>query len=105
MLGQLFVEVSFRVLELPFSSKSNQGSHTVFIAKVVSREIETLIISMKFLPSKVMHYLYRSMTQSCLEYSYMWAGACSHYMLQSCSNRCGTFCPRLSAFVEPFSYC
>ena len=51
---------SFKMLGLTFSSKLDQGSYIISIAKTSSKKIEALIRSMKFLFPEVALYLCKS---------------------------------------------
>ena len=65
-----------KMLELAFSSKLEQGSYIISVAKTASKKSGALIGSMNFLSSKAALYLYKSATQPCIEYCYhVWAGA------------------------------
>ena len=48
---------SFKVLGLTFSSKLDQGSYIIAIAKITSKKIGAFICSMKFLSPEVAMYL------------------------------------------------
>ena len=72
---------SFKMVGLTFSSKLDWGSYTISIAKTASKEIGTLIRSMKFLSPEVALYLYKFTIGSCMEfYFHIWAGAMSCYL-------------------------
>ena len=58
----------FKVLGLSFSLKLDLGSHSVFIAEIASKKVETLICSMKFLPPKITLYLCKSNIMPSMEY-------------------------------------
>ena len=74
-------KTSFKMLGLTFSSKLDWGSYIVAIAKTVSRKIEALIRSMKFLSPEVALYLYKSTIRPCMEYCcHVWAGAPRCYL-------------------------
>ena len=61
---------------LTFSSKLDQGSCIISIAKNASKKIGALIRSFKFLSPKVALYLYKSTIRPCMEYScHVWVGA------------------------------
>ena len=47
---------SFKMLQLTFSSKLDQGSDIIFIAKTASKKIGALICSIKFLSPEVALY-------------------------------------------------
>ena len=53
---------SFKMLGLTFSPKLNWGSYNIAIAKAASKEIGTLICSMKFISEEFALCLYKSMT-------------------------------------------
>ena len=66
---------SFKMLGLTFSSKLDWGSYIISIAKTASKEIGTLIHSMKFLSPEVALYLYKSNIHPFMEYCcHVWAG-------------------------------
>ena len=66
---------------LTFSSKLDWGSYIISIAKTASKEIGTLIRSIKFLSPEVALYLYKFTIGSCMEfYFHIWAGAMSCYL-------------------------
>ena len=52
----------------------------ISVAATVSKKIEVLIRSMKFLSSEVALYLYKSTTWSYMECCHVWAGATSGYL-------------------------
>ena len=81
MGGSVFEEkLSFKMLELTFSSKLDWGSYIISIATMVSKKIGALICSMKFLSPEVALYLYKSTICLCMEYCCrVWAGAPSCY--------------------------
>ena len=65
---------SFKMLELTFSSKWDWGSYIISIATTVSKKIEALICSMKFLSLEVVLYLFKSTIHPCTEYCcHVWA--------------------------------
>ena len=85
---------SFEMLGLTFSSKLDQGSYIISIAKTASKKIGALIRSVKFLSPlirsmkflfvspEVALYLYESTIRPCMEYCcYVQAGASSCYLL------------------------
>ena len=53
-------KLSFKMLELNFSSKLDWVSYIISIAKSTSKKIGALICSMKFIPPEVVLYLYKS---------------------------------------------
>ena len=59
---------SFKMLGLTFSSKLDCRSYIISIAKTVSKKIEALIRSIKFLSPEVALYLYKSTIGPCMEY-------------------------------------
>ena len=59
---------SFKMLGLTFSSKLDQGSYIISIAKTASKKIEALIRSMKFLSPEVVLHLFKSTICPCMEY-------------------------------------
>ena len=82
MDGSLLEEKSsFKKLGLTFSSKLDEGSYIISIAKTVSKKIGALICSMKFLFLEVALYLCKSTMCPCVEYRcHIWAGAPSCYL-------------------------
>ena len=78
------------MLGLTFSSKLDWNSYYIIsTAKAASKRIRALIRSMKFLSPEVALYLYKTTTQSCMEYCcHVWAGAPSCYLesLGGCSS-------------------
>ena len=82
MDGSVFEEKSsFKMLGLTFSSKLDWGPYIISIAKTASKNMETLIRSMKFLSPAVALYLYKSTIQPCIEYCcQVSAGAPSCYI-------------------------
>ena len=67
---------SFKILGLTFSSKLDWGSYIISITKTVSKKIEALIRSIKFISPEVALYIYKSTILSCMEYfCHVWAGA------------------------------
>ena len=67
---------SFKILGLTFSSKLDWGSYIISIIKTVSKKIEVLIRSIKFISPEVALYIYKSTILSCMEYfCHVWAGA------------------------------
>ena len=68
-------KLSFKILELTFSSKLDWSSYMISIAKTASKKIGALIRSMKFLSPEVALYLYKSTICPCMEYCcHVWAG-------------------------------
>ena len=64
MKGSVTVEkLSFKMSGLAFSSKLGWGSYIISIAKIASKKIGALILSMKFLFSEVVLCLYKSTIQ------------------------------------------
>ena len=109
MDGSVFEEKSsFKMLRLTFSSKLDWGSYIISIAKTVSKKIEALIRSMKFLSPVVVLYLYKSTIRPCMEYCCLvWAGAPSCYLelLDKLQKRiCRTVGPSLAASLEPLAH-
>ena len=82
MDGSVLEEKSFfEMLGLAYSSKLDQSSNIISIAKTVSKKIGALIRSMKFLSPEVALYLYKSTIHPCMEYCcQVWAGAPSCYL-------------------------
>ena len=99
---------SFKMLGLTVSFKLNWGSYIVSIAKTVSKKIEALIRSMKFLSPEVAMYLYKSTIRPCMEYCcHVWAGAPSCYLelLDKLQKQiCRTIGPSLAASFEPLAH-
>ena len=63
-------------LTLSLSSKLDQDSYTVFIAKTVSRKVGALIHSMNFLSPELVLNLHKSTIWPCMKYCCcVWAGA------------------------------
>ena len=97
------------MLGLTFSSKLDWGPYNIYIAKNATKNIGTLIDSMKCLSPEVALHLYKSTIRSCLEYCcHVWAGALSCYLellhkLQIWI--CTTFGPLLAASLEPLAHC
>ena len=58
----------FKILQLTFFSKLDWGCYIIFIVKTVSKEIGSLICSMKFLSSEFVLYFYKYTIQSSIEY-------------------------------------
>ena len=96
---------SFKMLELTFSSKLDEGSFIISIAKTASKKIGALIRSMKYLSPGVALYLYKSTLRPCMEYCcHVWAGApsCCLELLDKLQKRiCRTVAPLLAASLEP----
>ena len=73
---------SFKMLGLYFSSKLDQTSFIITIAKIASKKIGALIRSMKFLSPEVALYLYKSTIRPCMENCcHVSAGAPSCYLI------------------------
>ena len=73
----------FKMLVLTLSSKSDQDSCIISIAKSVSQKIGTLIRSMKFPSPEVAIYLSKSTICLCVEYCRnIWADAPSYWNCQ-----------------------
>ena len=69
------------MLGLTFSSKLDWGSYIISIAKTVSKKIEVLIGSTKFLSPEVALYIYKSTIHPYMEYCHhVWTGAASCYL-------------------------
>ena len=69
------------MLGLSFSSKLDQGSYFISVAKTASKKIGVLIRSMKFFSSDVALYPYKSVIRPFMEYCcHVWAGAPSCYL-------------------------
>ena len=101
-------KVSFKMLELTFSSKLDWDSYIISITKTASKKIGTSIHSMKFLSPEVALYLYKSTIRPCMEYCcHVWAGAPSCYLelLDKLQKQiCRTVGPSLAAFLEPLAH-
>ena len=97
-------KLSFKILELTFSSKLNWGSYITSTAKTASKKIRTLIRSVKFLSTEVALYFYKSTIRSRMEYCcHVWAGAPSCYLelLDKLQKRiCRTVGPSLATSLE-----
>ena len=95
------------MLRLTFSSKFDWDSCIMSIAKTISKKIEALIRSMKFLYTEVALYLYKFIICPCKEYcGYIWTGAPSCFSdfdkLQK--GICRTVGPSLAASLEPLAH-
>ena len=74
-------KLSFKMLELAFSSKLDWDSYITSIAKTASKKIGALVRSMKFLSPVVALYLYKSTIRPYMEYCcHVWAGTPSCYL-------------------------
>ena len=109
MDGSLLEEKSsFKKLGLTFSSKLDEGSYIISIAKTVSKKIGALIRSMKFLSPEVALYLYKSTIHPYMEYCcHVWAGAPSCYLdlLDKLQKRISRIAgPSLAASLEPLAH-
>ena len=96
-------------LSLSLTSKLDQGSYIISIAKTASQKIGALIRSMKFLSPEVTLYLYKSTIRPCMKYYYhVQAGAPSCYLellLDKLQKRiCETVGPSLAASLEPLAH-
>ena len=93
---------------LTFSSKLDQGSYSISIAKTASKKIGALIHSVKFPSPEVALYPYKSTICPCMENCYhVWTGALSCYLelfdkLQN--GICRTVGPSLAASLEPLAH-
>ena len=100
---------SFKMLQLTFSSKLDQGSDIIFIAKTASKKIGALICSVKFLSSEVALYFYRSTIHPYMKYCFhIWSGApsCLLELLDKLQNWiCKAVDPSLAASLEPLAHC
>ena len=98
-------KLSYKMLELPFSSKLDWSSYLISVAKTASKKIGASICSMKFPSPEVDLYLYKSTIRPCMEYCcYVWAGAPSCYLelLDKLQKRVfKTAGPLLAASLEP----
>ena len=99
---------SFKMLGSTFSSKLDWGSNIISIAEAVTKKIEALNSSIKFLSPEVAD-LYKSTKWSCMEHCYhVWAGAPSCYLelLDKLKKGiCKTVDPSLAASLEPLAHC
>ena len=99
---------SFKMMWLTFSSKLDQGSYSISIAKTASKKIGALIHSVKFPSPEVALYPYKSTICPCMENCYhVWTGALSCYLelfdkLQN--GICRTVGPSLAASLEPLAH-
>ena len=97
------------MLGLTFSSKLDWGSYIISIAKMASKKIGALILSMKFFYPEVVLYLYKSSICPCIEYCcHVWTGAPSYYLklLDKLQKQiCRTVGPLLAASLEPLAHC
>ena len=81
MDGSLLEEkLSFKMPMLIFSSKLDQASYIISIAKTASKKIGALICSVKFLSSEVTLYLYKSTIWPYMEYCHDFADTPSCYL-------------------------
>ena len=97
--------LSFKMLGLTFSSNLDWGSYTISVAKSGSKKIGALIHSIKFLSPEVALYLYKSTTQTCMEYCcHVWAGAFNCYLELLQKQIFKTVGPSLAASVEPLAH-
>ena len=98
----------FLMLGLNFSSKLDQSSYIISIAKTASKKIGVLIRSMKFLPPEVALYLYKSTIGPCMQYCcHLCAGAPSCYLelLDKLPKQiCRTVGPSLAAYLKPLAH-
>ena len=101
-------KLSFKMLELTFSSKVDWGSYITSIAKIASKKIGPLLRSMKFLSPEVALYHYKSIIRLCIENCcHIWAGAPSCYieLLDKLQKRISrTIGPSLAIFLEPLAH-
>ena len=99
---------SFKILGLTFYSKLDWGSYIISIAKTASKEIETLIRSMKFLSPEVALYLYKYTIWPCMEYCchvLAFGPICFLKLLGKLSKRiCKTVGPLLAASLDPLAH-
>ena len=100
---------SFKMLQLTFSSKLDQGSDIIFIAKTASKKIGALICSIKFLSSEVALCFYRSTIHPYMKYCFhVWSGSpsCLLELLDKLQNWiCKAVDPSLVASLEPLAHC
>ena len=96
---------SFKMLGLTYSSKLGSGSYFISTAKSISKKIEALIPSIKFISPEVVLYRYKSTKQLYMEY-------CCHAsaVVPSCylelsdklqKRICRTVGPLLAVSLEP----
>ena len=101
-------KLSFKMLGLFLSSKLDWDSCIISIAKTVSKKIESLIHSMKFLSPEVALYFYKSTIWPCIEYRcHVWAGPPNCYLefLEKLQKRiCSTVGPSLATSLEPLTH-
>ena len=100
MDGSVLEEKSFfKMLGLTFSSKLDEGSYFISIAKSASKKIGALIRSIKFLSPEVALYLYKSTIRPCMEY------CCYLELLGKLKKRiCKIVSPSLAASLEPLAH-
>ena len=97
------------MLELSFSSRLDQGSYIIFVAKTAPKKIGALICSIKFFSPEIALHLYKSTIWVSMEYCCLvWAGALNYYLdmsgkLQKQVFR--TFGTSLAASFEPLDHC
>ena len=102
---------SFKMLGLTFSSKLDWASYIISIAKTVSKKMEALIRSMKFLFAEVAVYLHKSTIHPCMEYCFhVWVGApnCYFKLLDKLRNHmqdCWSFTCCLSGTIGSLLKC
>ena len=99
-------KLSFKMLELTFSSNLNRGFYIISIAKSVSKKIGAFIRSMKFLSPEVALYLYKSAIRSCMKHCcHVWTASCYLEFLDKLKKRiCRTVGPSLAASLECLAY-
>ena len=94
---------------LTFSFKLDWCSYIISIVKSASKKIGALICSTKFLFPEVALYLYKSMIRLCLEYCcHVWASApssCFELLDRLQKQICRSFCPSLTAPLQPCDHC
>ena len=96
----------FKILGLPFFSKLDWGSYIVSMIKLLNRKLESIFVLWGFFLLLLL-CLYKSIKQSCMEYScHVWAGASNCYleMLDKLQKQIwGTARPPTAAFLEPLA--
>ena len=69
------------MMGLSFFSRVDWGSYTFCVTKTVSKKIEALIRSMKFLSPEIALYFEKCTIRPCLEYCcHAWVGVPSSYL-------------------------
>ena len=109
LLRKFIVYSSFKMLELPFSSKLDRGSCIISIAKTTSKKIGALIRFSELLSPEIALYIFKSITRSCMGYcGHFWVVPLSYYLklLDKLQKRiCRTVHPSLPVSLEPLVHC